>query len=243
MSRLAGAVAAAFLAAAGTLCTAAPVAAEPDEPARTGLVTVFTDYGPALKVAVPAGAWRLGAGVDAVAEPPRPTPEQVAEQRRRTHEEQVRADARAEADRMRARAAVVDVTDFPNGVIPAEYLCAVPWTDSHRLECSAAADLVLLDAEYRLDHDGAHIPFTDSYRTLQGQYDCRDRKGSMCATPGTSNHGWGTAVDFAGGVETFGSDAYWWMDEHAPAFGWVHPAWAKPWGSNPEAWHWEHEAR
>ena len=61
------------------------------------------------------------------------------------------------------------------------------------------------------------------------------------AVPGTSVHGWGRAVDFEeAGVElTFSSPGFWWLYFCAGQFGFVHPAWADPSGSSPEAWHWE----
>ena len=61
----------------------------------------------------------------------------------------------------------------------------------------------------------------------------------MCAVPGTSNHGWGLAVDLGGGVNRFGTAQHEWMRANGPGHGFVHPAWAQRGGSNPEAWHWE----
>jgi LAS superfamily LD-carboxypeptidase LdcB len=62
------------------------------------------------------------------------------------------------------------------------------------------------------------------------------------AVPGTSIHGWGRAVDFEDqfGELTFWSPGYAWLQSHAAAYGFVHPAWAEPGGSSPEPWHWEH---
>ena len=62
------------------------------------------------------------------------------------------------------------------------------------------------------------------------------------AVPGTSVHGWGRAVDFEDGPRelTFSSTGYQWLQANAARFGFVHPAWAEPDGSSPEAWHWEH---
>ena len=42
-----------------------------------------------------------------------------------------------------------------------------------------------------------------------------------------------------GGVEDFGTRQHLWMRQHAPLFGFYHPAWAGPRGSRPEPWHWE----
>jgi LAS superfamily LD-carboxypeptidase LdcB len=63
----------------------------------------------------------------------------------------------------------------------------------------------------------------------------------LAAVPGTSVHGWGRAVDFedGGGELTFGSSGYAWLQGHAAAFGFVHPAWAEPGQSSAEPWHWE----
>src|SRR5664279_1744864 len=69
----------------------------------------------------------------------------------------------------------------------------------------------------------------------------RPAAGSLCADPGTSNHGWAKAVDIGGccGVDTGAGPAFDWLTANAPGFGWVHPAWAQPGGSKPEPWHWE----
>ena len=60
------------------------------------------------------------------------------------------------------------------------------------------------------------------------------------ASPGTSQHGLGRALDLCGGINSFGSPAHLWMKQNAPLFGWFHPAWAEPDGSLPEPWHWEY---
>jgi LAS superfamily LD-carboxypeptidase LdcB len=60
---------------------------------------------------------------------------------------------------------------------------------------------------------------------------------SLAAVPGTSNHGWGLAVDLGCGVQSSRSAQYRWMIANAGRFGWVHPSWAfhDPF----EPWHWE----
>lgn len=77
-------------------------------------------------------------------------------------------------------------------------------------------------------------------RDYAAQVDVYRRKPTLAAVPGTSKHGWGVAVDLCGGIEDFGSPAHRWMQANAPAYGWVHPAWAGPTGSRPEPWHWEY---
>ena len=80
---------------------------------------------------------------------------------------------------------------------------------------------------------------TDSYRSYSAQVDLFQRKPGLAAVPGTSEHGWGLAVDFCGGIEDSGSSASAWMRSNAGRFGWFHPSWAEPSGNRPEPWHWE----
>ena len=58
--------------------------------------------------------------------------------------------------------------------------------------------------------------------------------------PGTSNHGWGQAVDLSGGIQSFGSAEFTWMQANAGKYGWKPPEWAQAGGSKPEPWHWEY---
>jgi hypothetical protein len=128
---------------------------------------------------------------------------------------------------------------YQNGQIPPEALKALPWDTAHSLRPDAADALTRLNNAYRDDHGGNNIAITDSYRTLEEQYAIKAAKPDLAATPGTSNHGWGLAVDFAnmGVHSTFD---YQWMSANGPAYGWINPDWALPTGSKPEAWHWEY---
>ena len=58
------------------------------------------------------------------------------------------------------------------------------------------------------------------------------------ATPGTSNHGWGRAIDFGARVNILGSEEQEWMVTNAPRFGYV---WPKTFRKAPylEPWHYE----
>lgn len=71
--------------------------------------------------------------------------------------------------------------------------------------------------------------------------DCFFGNCALAAVPGTSIHGWGRAVDFedSAGKLTFTSAGYRWLQAHAAAYGFVHPAWAEPGRPGAEAWHWE----
>ncbi|GAA2004942.1 D-alanyl-D-alanine carboxypeptidase family protein [Brevibacterium samyangense] len=125
-----------------------------------------------------------------------------------------------------------------NGRIPQVALCAVTSAAGHSLRCDAARAFDALAAAFEADF-GRPISVTDSYRDYDTQVILKQRKGRFAATPGTSNHGWGLAMDLGGGINTFGSAEHEWMRANGPAFGWVHPSWAGAGGSLPEPWHWE----
>ena len=82
--------------------------------------------------------------------------------------------------------------------------------------------------------EGIQIGVTDSYRSYDQQVDLARRKGlykngGLAATPGTSQHGWGLAVD----VDTSrqGTD---WLRANAARFGF---------STIPrEPWHWQFSA-
>ncbi len=123
---------------------------------------------------------------------------------------------------------------YANGFLPASALCPIG-VGGHALRADAAAAFKLMNAAY-----GNQLCVTDSYRSYAGQVDVFARKPGLAAVPGTSNHGWGVAVDFCGGIESFGTPAHEWMNANARQFGWIHPAWAEPGGAKPEPWHWEY---
>ncbi len=70
----------------------------------------------------------------------------------------------------------------------------------------------------------------------------RECSGPPIALPGTSNHGWGRAIDFtSNGRSSLGCNdsAFTWLNANAARFGWVHPDWARCGKSTAEPWHWE----
>jgi LAS superfamily LD-carboxypeptidase LdcB len=106
------------------------------------------------------------------------------------------------------------------------------------LRCDAAAAYRSLAAAFE-KRFGRQLCITDSYRSYAQQVTLYAAKPSLAALPGTSNHGWGLAVDLCGGIERFGSTEHSWMKASASRYGWTHPHWAEPGGSRPEPWHWE----
>ena len=128
--------------------------------------------------------------------------------------------------------------DAINGFLPISALCALPGYPGHRLAYGPAQAFALLAAAFEAG-TGQRLCLTDSYRDYAGQVSVFARKPTLAATPGRSNHGLGKAVDLCGGIQAFSTPQHAWMDAHAGEYGWVHPSWAEPGGSKPEAWHWE----
>lgn len=124
-----------------------------------------------------------------------------------------------------------------NGLLPTSELCDLP-VAGHRLRADAAQGWALLNRAYQ-ERFGKALCLTDSYRSLQAQQSLYASKPGLAAQPGTSNHGWGVAVDLCDGVESGASAEYAWLADQAGTYGWVNPGWAQPGGSRPEPWHWE----
>ena len=141
-------------------------------------------------------------------------------------------------------ALVLDVPErprpaYPNGQLPADALCPATPDGAQQLRCDAAVAYRLLASAYAEDL-GTTLCVTDSYRSRAGQERVFATKPGLAATPGTSVHGLGLAVDLCGGVERFGTPEFDWLVAHGPAYGWVHPSWAAAGGSRPEPWHFEY---
>jgi hypothetical protein len=129
-----------------------------------------------------------------------------------------------------------------NGWLPAEVLLHV--APSCQVYGPAASSLVAMIAAAQ--RDGIRLLPAECYRDYAGQVAARNSwcaRGAcqMAAVPGSSNHGWGKAVDFndQNGSLTFEGATYKWLKSHAGWFGWNHPGVMEPGGSVPEPWHWE----
>ena len=109
--------------------------------------------------------------------------------------------------------------------------------------CKAVTPLKGLNQAYRARF-GSDLPWDECYRTYDTQVAYRRAFGTKAAVPGYSNHGSTTrpACDVPEDPRLwgFGTARYQWMLANGPRFGWVHPSWAKPWGTNPEYWHFEY---
>ena len=145
----------------------------------------------------------------------------------------------AAAEAARKEAQRTSLEGYSNGQIPASALCDLGFAPGHQLRCDAAEALENLNVAFTAAF-GSDLVITDSYRSYGAQVACRQQKGSLCAAPGTSNHGNGTAVDLGGNAYAFGTDQHDWMLAHASEYGWTLPEWAQADGSKPEPWHWEY---
>jgi peptidoglycan DL-endopeptidase CwlO len=126
---------------------------------------------------------------------------------------------------------------FPNGFIPLTALCGIG-LPGHALRCDAASSFQAMSAAFGSSF-GRPLCVTDSYRTFDSQVRLYGLKPALAAIPGTSNHGWGLAVDLCGGAEAFGTPEYAWLVHYGPSFGWSNPPWAQPGRGREEPWHWE----
>lgn len=127
---------------------------------------------------------------------------------------------------------------YANGMIPRSALCPLWGAPNHVLRADAAYAFQQLSQAYAQAF-GTPISVTDSYRTLAGQIDVAGRKPGLAATPGTSRHGLGIALDLGAGIQNADSAQHQWMDRNAALYGWINPAWAQNPGGRFEPWHWE----
>jgi LAS superfamily LD-carboxypeptidase LdcB len=119
-----------------------------------------------------------------------------------------------------------ELAAYGNGKIPANALEKVGNT-GHRLWAPAAQSLENMLAAAK--KDGVRIGITDSYRPYAEQVDLARRKGlysqgGLAAKPGTSDHGWGMAVDL-----DLNAKAQAWMRRHGKEYGFEEDTPREPW--------------
>lgn len=131
-----------------------------------------------------------------------------------------------------------DISTYPNGQLPASALCPLWMAPGEFAHPTAAVAFQALSQEYTKAF-GQPICVADSYRSFADQIAVKATRGFWAATPGTSNHGLGRALDLCGGINSFGTIEHLWMRQNAPLYGWFHPSWAAADGRKPEPWHWE----
>ncbi|HMO10411.1 MAG TPA: M15 family metallopeptidase [Actinotalea sp.] len=124
----------------------------------------------------------------------------------------------------------LELLGYGNGRIPPTALSTIEGT-SHQMWAPAARSFEAMRAAAAAD--GVALGITDSYRSYDGQVDVAARKGlysqgGLAAVPGTSNHGWGMALDLK-----LDGPALAWMREHGRDFGFEESVPREP-------WHWEY---
>jgi hypothetical protein len=135
--------------------------------------------------------------------------------------------------------------DGSNGRMPMSSMCLVPWgTDqlgfAQYLRCDAADALTALNQAFTARF-GAAIDMDLTYRSYEDQVAMKAAFGGLAATPGTSSHGTGTALDVQEwAVYAFGSERYTWLVENGPTYGWYAPARVREGQPYAEYWHFEY---
>jgi zinc D-Ala-D-Ala carboxypeptidase len=124
-----------------------------------------------------------------------------------------------------------ELAAYGNGTIPAGVLEPVG-QGGHALYGPAAQRWKQAVADAKAD--GIDLRLTDSYRSYDEQVDLVRRKGlyadgGYAAVPGTSNHGWGLAID----VDVTDAATAGWMRANAYRYGFVEAVPREP-------WHWEY---
>jgi len=112
---------------------------------------------------------------------------------------------------------------------------------------SRSLDKLLLAAEANTENGKpAPIKFkiNAGFRTYEDQVEVKKRYGADAATPGTSNHGFGLAVDFAYGIGaklTPSTKHYKWLQTNAATYGFKRLPYSPKHPESWEAWHWEYQ--
>ena len=123
--------------------------------------------------------------------------------------------------------APAELAPYGNGRIPPAALQPIQPGSPHRLWAPAARAFATMTADAAAA--GVQIGVTDSYRPLDAQERVAREKGlyrdgGLAAVPGTSNHGWGLAVDLD--LDERGQG---WMREHGWRYGFVEDVPREPW--------------
>jgi LAS superfamily LD-carboxypeptidase LdcB len=120
-------------------------------------------------------------------------------------------------------------------------------------EASDALDVMIAAFNASSFSGKQKITFTDGYRSLKRQQALYEKYGAgRAAKPGTSNHGWGIAIDMYWGVRTsmfkdpskrpsgYKHPNYIWFLNNGWKWGWINPAKLRDNSGTDEWWHWEY---
>lgn len=141
-----------------------------------------------------------------------------------------------------------------NGRMPRAMLSPIPtWMNSswsgtpgytprttRYLRTNAAKSLLAMNAAYK-KRFGTNLKLDLGYRSYAEQRYWSNKLGyPRAARPGTSNHGWGLAIDLWENKRSpyrFGQPSYNWLISNGSKFGFTQPSFMRQRGSNPEYWH------
>ncbi|MCL3860902.1 M15 family metallopeptidase [Actinotalea sp. K2] len=131
------------------------------------------------------------------------------------------------AGQVNAKGVPLELVQYGNGTVPGHALSPIDGVSGHSLWAPAARSFEAMRAAAA--RDGVSIGVTDSYRPFDVQVDLVKRKGlysqgGLAAAPGTSNHGWGIALDLK-----LDSTAQAWMRSNAKDYGFVEDVPREPW--------------
>jgi hypothetical protein len=147
---------------------------------------------------------------------------------------------------------VVNGTTVYNGELPANLIAKLDFS-SIKLEKHAAKQLNAMNKEFKAKF-GVDIAMSGGNRSFDVQNSIFDwahydktgkaRKigtngGTAAAKPGTSQHGWGLAIDTSN-MGDKGSAKFDFLEAIGGKYGWVNPGWAKGSGAGHEPWHREY---
>ena len=131
---------------------------------------------------------------------------------------------------MNAQGVPLAYLGYGNGKVPSSALSTVAGTGAQLWAPAARSFEALRSAAAA---DGVTIGVTDSYRSYDAQVDVAARKGlynqgGLAAVPGTSDHGWGTALDLK-----LDQPGLAWMKAHGTEYGFTADV-------PGESWHWHY---
>lgn len=147
---------------------------------------------------------------------------------------------------------VVNGVTVYNGELPANLVAKLDFS-SIKLEKHAVKQLNAMNKEFKAKF-GVDIAMSGGNRSFDVQNSIFDwahfdktgkaRKigtngGTAAAKPGTSQHGWGLAIDTSG-MGDKGSAKFDFLEQIGAKYGWVNPGWAKGSGAGHEPWHREY---
>ena len=126
------------------------------------------------------------------------------------------------------------INEAQNGMLSDSDLVSVSSDSSSNFKLNPEAAKAYEEMNSAAEKDGIHWTITDSYRDYDSQVQVAATKGlykngGLAAEPGTSNHGWGSAVDLK-----LDDSAQKWLQQNASKYGFSNIP--------KEPWHWEHKA-